>query len=826
MTLAHSQLSTRYAGVTTPAVATLAFSLAMLGAGCTEVGAEGRDDLQDEVEDERALESAAASIYLPHVAKDRFGSNDSRALLTGIQVQNLSTSQGTTAYIYFYESSGTPIPGATVARYIEPGQSFTKLVHEVFPDRAHWSGSAVVQTNNGTPIGVVTNLLEQNPDKRGDAYEGISVPDQRVQLPFVDLRDGASTVVSVQNTLDQTTDVEVRVGNRNATFSLAPRAVRHFDIVQFVGGVTSQGSASGNGRAVVGAEVRADHEVAVTVASRSADSMNVYTAPRVGDGLLPLVNFQPPTIDSWLYVQNTAAVRKDLEVWYRRPQGACVERAYGVGPREVVDFGWSFSGRGYDGDSRSTTCAPGKYVGAAATPAESAAMVVQTTTSGNVEAAYAAARLPELSDSGGGSRVVFPLLMAHNNGWWTGLSLFNASDVSTEVTCDLQGSPGYPSATVELGSIAPHTAATSLQPMTFDSRWIGSAVCNGSNEAELVGVANELLQSGGTNDALMVYRAFEQRDSLPRDEEIAWSGPKAMCDGFLAAWDAAEWTRRPGLVAGIGGSAGGMFGIGVDIGMGTEMVWDFYHHQAMAAWWKGGGPSFGPEFNVASASGQVYLGLAMGFPNDVTDWLGSFQSLDIGVEITTIVNEIVQALTGLGVGVTVGGQFYTSVDDGGTRVEPWNGGTGGAGLAVGGAVEWGYSVPGLMIPIGGPLGLVPEIHATLAGHTYEFKVMTRALYDQMRSGFIRAPAYLVDPAAGTDCHADWPTVDGDDTCVIEFGRRTESPLERALGTQLGLCKVVGIGSCLSQTMLSVASLNLSSAALHQTGSVIEQYCEG
>lgn len=100
------------------------------------------------------------------------------------------------------------------------------------------------------------------------------------------------------------------------------------------------------------------------------------------------------------------------------------------------------------------------------------------------------------------NKVVFPVVMAHNSGFWTGFTVTNVGADNTNVTCTYSGS----TKTETQNDLAPGQAMIRNQPATFTEKYVGSATCTGSNPAvPLVGIANEVNLEVSNVDRLLVY---------------------------------------------------------------------------------------------------------------------------------------------------------------------------------------------------------------------------------------------------------------------------------------------------------------------------------
>jgi len=98
------------------------------------------------------------------------------------------------------------------------------------------------------------------------------------------------------------------------------------------------------------------------------------------------------------------------------------------------------------------------------------------------------------------NKVVAPLIMDRNNGYFTGISVANAGGPAATVTCTFSKS----SFTI-VKALAPGEALTELQQGKIADKYVGSATCTADNAStKIVGIVNQLGPSS-TADQLLVY---------------------------------------------------------------------------------------------------------------------------------------------------------------------------------------------------------------------------------------------------------------------------------------------------------------------------------
>jgi hypothetical protein len=155
-----------------------------------------------------------------------------------------------------------------------------------------------------------------------------------------------------------------------------------------------------------------------------------------------------------------------------------------------------------DPNAADDTCANGAtFVGSARVTANSASTELVGTVDQLNSAARKGGTCSGFAAADATNVVVYPLINDRNFGFFTGLSLVNVSDVTTDITCVYSGTP----VTQTQASVAPGGTFTPVQVNQIANGYNGSGTCTASAAgARIVGVANQL-RATGTTDTFYVY---------------------------------------------------------------------------------------------------------------------------------------------------------------------------------------------------------------------------------------------------------------------------------------------------------------------------------
>ena len=220
--------------------------------------------------------------------------------------------------------------------------------------------------------------------------------------------------------------------------------------------------------------------------------------------VLPLVQANNYGYTSGIQVQNTGGSATNVTISYTPSiAGTACAQTKNVPAGGSETFGllaWDAGDANADND-----CVNGQtFVGSARVTVNSAtqnlvAIVNQHDFGGNMGASYGSFNPDQAS-----AKVVMPLIMQDNFGYFTGFNVMNVGDLETTVSCTFSGSAHTEGATLGSGE-----ALTAVQFGTaLGAGYVGSATCTATGgDASIIGVVNETLLGTG-QDTFLVYEAF------------------------------------------------------------------------------------------------------------------------------------------------------------------------------------------------------------------------------------------------------------------------------------------------------------------------------
>ncbi len=403
--------------------------------------------------------------------------------LSGIQVQNLSSSAANVQLTY-YNQNGSTDPGSPVSSTIAANGSVT-----FFPVGAAvgFNGSVVISADQ--PVAAISNILGDL-GAAAASYVGAGAGSTEVSLPLLFKNNsGFDTWFNVQNTGTADASVTVNYSDGETATATIPMGASH----------TFDQAAETHAVAVFSGVVTSDQPVAVAVIQESADIMFAYTGFTSGtpNPVMPLINANNAGYVTGVQIQNTGATDTEVTVAYTAVVGTdCTEKKTIPANSSATFAFFAFAGTVAD-----ETCADGvKFVGSAAVTVNSAGndlvAIVNQLGAANGEA-YGSFDASTATDT-----VVMPLIMDRNSGYFTGFNVQNVGATETTVTCTYSGSSHTDTATLAAGE-----AMNALQLNAIADAYVGSATCTASASGSIIGVVNELGPSS-TADQLLVYEAI------------------------------------------------------------------------------------------------------------------------------------------------------------------------------------------------------------------------------------------------------------------------------------------------------------------------------
>lgn len=438
---------------------------------------------------------------------------------TGIQVQNLSSTAANISIAFYPLNNGTA--AATFDATVPANNSVT---YATLPSavQAGFDGSAVISSDQR--IAAVANIV--SPDLNtlvgsstaagpgGATYAGVTAGATTVRAPLLFKNaNNFSTFVAVQNVGSTATNVTLTYQNglTQVANNVAPGASVRFDQKtfaelpnEFVGAGTVTSSASDIAAVVT-------QVGPTTILSYNGFATATATAP-----VFPLVNANNSGFITGIAIQNAGTTATDVTVSYSpsrnaagASQGAACTETLTIAPGASANFAVNSFRTTVAGE----TCANGAlFVGAGRVTANTGnqplvAIVNQLNTTTNKGGAYAAFDAGVSSDT-----VVYPLMQDRVSGFFTGIGVYNAGTIDTNVECTYTGTAGTTPVTgVKQSTTAPLKPGETfsvIQQGAVGNGFTGSAVCKATaTGAKIVGIANQL-RATGLKDTFFVYEGI------------------------------------------------------------------------------------------------------------------------------------------------------------------------------------------------------------------------------------------------------------------------------------------------------------------------------
>jgi hypothetical protein len=410
------------------------------------------------------------------------------------QVQNLSSTDADIV-VYYYEQGNTTavaMPSDTVTGDGSTTYCPLSAVTDGF------NGSVVIESTE--EIAAITNVTGGSWGAYNASYAGFDAGATTVNLPLL-FKDnyGYNTWFNVQNAGASAASVTIAYSDGTSdSATIQPNLAQTFDQ-----------ATETHSQAVFAASITSDQPIVVTVMEVGPSGQPMlfgYNGFIAGDTnpVMPLVQANNFGYTSGIQVQNTGGSSTDVTVQFTPSDAgtACTQtQTVAAGASETFGLlAWDA------GDANSdNNCVNGEtFVGSAEVTGNTAsqdlvAIVNQHDFAGNMGASYGS-----FSPANATGKVVMPLIMQDNYGYFTGFNVMNVGTAATDVTCTFSGS----SYTEGPKTLNPGEAMTAVQYGTaLGAGYVGSAVCTATAGGELVGVVNETLLGSG-QDTFLVYEAF------------------------------------------------------------------------------------------------------------------------------------------------------------------------------------------------------------------------------------------------------------------------------------------------------------------------------
>jgi hypothetical protein len=420
------------------------------------------------------------------------------AYTSGVQVANLEATEANITLSAFNQD-GTK-NGSDLTDKIPANGS--KTYFPISNVSAGFNGSLVFSSDK--KIAAISNILAIADGVTGKAaasYVGRDTGATTIRLPLLNKgNSGFNTWFSVQNagTADATISIDYSDNGIGAdvTATIKPGAAKVFYQAQephtattFAGTVTST-----NNQPLVAAVIQ-----------ESTSIMFAYTG-FTGAGstspVFPLINANNSNFITGLQIQNAGTAETNVTVSYTPSAAgtACTE-TQSIPPGASKTFALAAFTNSTLGAAEN--CANGvRFVGSAKVTANSANAplvgIGNQLLPGRNGEAYGSFSAEEAT-----AKVVMPLIMDRNGGFFTGFSVQNVGDAATSVSCTFTNS----SVTIPATTLQPGAALADLQANKLGDRYVGAGTCTATAGGKIVAVVNQLGASA-TSDQLLVYEGI------------------------------------------------------------------------------------------------------------------------------------------------------------------------------------------------------------------------------------------------------------------------------------------------------------------------------
>jgi hypothetical protein len=413
---------------------------------------------------------------------------------SGISLQNLENAIANID-ILFYLPDGTLDPNSPYHDTIDPLGS---KVYFPVPAANGFAGSVVIQSD--VQIASISNILGNN-GLAAAAYDGSNGGSTTALLPLLMANNsGYNTWFNVQNAGADPASVTVTYSDAAvATATIASGAAHTFD----------QKLETHPGK-VFSAIVTSDKDVVATTIEENTSVMFAYSGFSSGSSapVFPLINANNSGYVTGINIQNSGTTDTSVTVTYT-PSAAgtqCTETQTVAAGKSGTFALYAFAGAPLPG--MTTTCTVQKFIGSAKVTANTADQPL-TGVVNQLKGSINGGAYGAFSADAATGKVVLPLIMNANSGYWTSISIMNVGVASTDVTCVFTpyGSVVLP---VLHATLAPNAGVSFLQAAGDEfgtTKYIGGATCTTSPVGQIVAVVNELGASASA-DQLLVYEGF------------------------------------------------------------------------------------------------------------------------------------------------------------------------------------------------------------------------------------------------------------------------------------------------------------------------------
>lgn len=403
---------------------------------------------------------------------------------SGVQIANLEATEASvvlTAFKADGTQDGTPLSDKIPA-------NGSKTYFPISSVSNGFSGAIVVSSDK--KIAAIANLLSSD-FKAGASYIGSDAGATTVLLPLLmQANSGFNTWFSVQNAGSSVATVNVAYsdGTNAPAATIAAGAAK----------VYYQAKETHSAK-VFAATIKSDQPVVAAVLQEDPKTMFAYTGFTGGttNPVFPLVNANNRKIITGIQIQNAGTQATSVELSYTPSAGgtACKE-TQNIDPGKSATYALAAFANGAN-----SNCAAGAlFVGSAKVTANSTSQPL---------VGIANQLLPGVN---GGSyngfdtakatnKVVMPLIMDRNSGFFTGFSVQNVGTAVATVNCVFSGGVSYTvGKTLQAGE-----ALTDLQNGKIKDKYVGGGTCTAAEAGSKIIAAVNQLGPNNAADQLFVY---------------------------------------------------------------------------------------------------------------------------------------------------------------------------------------------------------------------------------------------------------------------------------------------------------------------------------
>jgi len=437
---------------------------------------------------------------------------------SGFQIRNL-TSGTATITISFYNPDGTvalavddEVPGDATNTYFPLDSSHLK--GGTLP--SGFKGSVVIASD--TPVASMSNLVGYDSANAPISYASFSASfagANTLSLPLLMKANyGYNTFFAIQNTGTGPTDITVTYSDGTVVTKTA---------VPASASATFEQASETHTASVFSASVTSGEPVAATVVEVGPNTLFSYSGFTAGatNPMMPLVNENNYGYFTGVQIQNLGASDTDVTVSYSPGLAgtACLETRTVPAGKSATFAQGVFTASDPNGSApKANTCTLGQqFVGAGKVTANTASMplVAVVNQLNPATTAPKGAAYMGFNPADGKAKIVYPLIMDRNFGYFTSWSIANVSETETvakaDLVCTVTGTDISGAAVTKTFSpdadIVPGASWTLNHINVIANRFVGGATCVSADANDkLVGSANQL--ATGPIDSFLVYEGF------------------------------------------------------------------------------------------------------------------------------------------------------------------------------------------------------------------------------------------------------------------------------------------------------------------------------